>query len=75
MKGWGYPEIRQTVREAAAWIDQHFYEELTPTMLAEQLHVEHSYSSRVLGQEIGQNPVLWNTAGPGGYKWQICIIV
>ncbi len=53
--------MKAIVREAAAWIDQHFYEELTLTMLAEQFHVEHSYFSRVFRQEIGESPVLYIT--------------
>ena len=53
--------MKAIVREAAAWIDQHFYEELTLTMLAEQFHVEHSYFSRVFRQEIGESQVLYIT--------------
>ena len=53
--------MKAIVREAAAWIDQHFYEELTLTMLAEQFHVEHSYFSRVFRQETGESPVLYIT--------------
>lgn len=53
--------MKAIVREAAAWIDRHFYEELTLTTLAEQFHVEHSYFSRVFRQEIGESPVLYIT--------------
>ena len=53
--------MKAIVREAAAWIDKHFYEELTLTTLAEQFHVEHSYFSRVFRQEIGVSPVLYIT--------------
>lgn len=53
--------MKAIVREAAAWIDKHFYEELTLTTLAEQFHVEHSYFSRVFRQEIGESPVLYIT--------------
>ena len=53
--------MRAIVREAAAWIDGHFYEELTLTTLAERFHVEHSYFSRVFRQEIGESPVLYIT--------------
>ncbi len=53
--------MKAIVREAAAWIDGHFYEELTLTALAERFHVEHSYFSRVFRQEIGESPVLYIT--------------
>jgi len=53
--------MKAIVRDAAAWIDRHFYEELTLTALAEQFHVEHSYFSRVFRQEIGESPVLYIT--------------
>lgn len=53
--------MKAIVREAAAWIDGHFYEELTLTALAEQFHVEHSYFSRVFRQEMGESPVLYIT--------------
>lgn len=53
--------MKAIVREAAAWIDGHVYEELTLTALAEQFHVEHSYFSRVFRQEIGESPVLYIT--------------
>ena len=53
--------MKAIVQEAAAWIDKHFYEELTLTTLAEQFHVEHSYFSRVFRQEIGESPVLYIT--------------
>lgn len=53
--------MKAFVREAAAWIDGHFYEELTLTTLAERFHVEHSYFSRVFRQEIGESPVLYIT--------------
>lgn len=53
--------MKAIVREAAAWIDGHFYEELTLTTLAEQFHVEHSYFSKVFRQEIGESPVLYIT--------------
>lgn len=53
--------MKAIVQEAAAWIDKHFYEEVTLTTLAEQFHVEHSYFSRVFRQEIGESPVLYIT--------------
>ena len=53
--------MKAIVQEAAAWIDKHFYEELTLTTLAEQFHVEHSYFSRVFRQEIGISPVIYIT--------------
>ena len=53
--------MKAIVQEAAAWIDKHFYEELTLMTLAEQFHVEHSYFSRVFRQEIGESPILYIT--------------
>lgn len=53
--------MKAIVREAAAWIDGHYYEEMSLMALAEQFHVEHSYFSRVFRQEIGKSPVVYIT--------------
>lgn len=45
--------IRGTVRQAAEYIREHYFEPLTLRDLAEQYHVEHSYFSRMFRREIG----------------------
>lgn len=50
---------RDIIKQAALYIDEHFYEELTLASLAEQFHVESSYFSRLFRQETGQNVMLY----------------
>lgn len=50
---------RDIIKLAAAYIDVHYYEELTLTSLAGQFHVESSYFSRLFRQETGQNVMLY----------------
>jgi len=50
---------RGLVKQAAAYIDEHFFEELTLSSLAEQFHVENSYFSRLFRQETGENVMLY----------------
>lgn len=52
---------RGLVKRAAAYIDAHFFEELTLSSLAEQFHVESSYFSRLFRQETGENVMLYIT--------------
>lgn len=44
---------RGTVRQAAEYIQEHYFEPLTLRELAERYHVEHSYFSRIFRREIG----------------------
>lgn len=50
---------RELVKQAAAYIDAHYYEDLTLASLAEQFFVEHSYFSRLFRQEMGENVMLY----------------
>lgn len=50
---------RGIIKQAAAYIDEHYYEELTLATLADQFHVESSYFSRLFRQETGQNVMLY----------------
>lgn len=54
--------MKDTVRRAAGWIEEHYAEELTLSSLAERYHVESSYFSRIFRQETGQNLVLYITS-------------
>lgn len=45
----------QIVRQAAAYIDEYYYEPLTLSGLSEKYHVENSYFSRVFRKEMGEN--------------------
>lgn len=53
--------MKDIVKKAAAWIDDHFTEELTLASIAERYHVESSYFSRVFRQETGVNLILYIT--------------
>lgn len=50
---------RGLVKQAAAYIDEHFFEKLTLSSLAEQFHVENTYFSRLFRQETGENVMLY----------------
>lgn len=50
---------RELVKQAAAYIDEHYFEDLTLASLAEQFFVEHSYFSRLFRQEMGENVMLY----------------
>lgn len=43
------------VRQAAAYIDECYFEPLTLSALAERYHVESSYFSRIFRREMGEN--------------------
>lgn len=53
--------MRDIVRKAAAWVDEHYAEEVTLASLAERYHVEHSYFSRMFRQETGISLILYIT--------------
>ena len=53
--------IRDVVREAAQYIDQNYYEELTLVSLSAKYCVESSYFSRMFKQETGKNLMLYIT--------------
>lgn len=49
------------VRQAAAYIDEFYFESLTLSGLAEKYHVENSYFSRVFRKEMGENLIHYLT--------------
>ena len=51
--------ISGIVKQAAAFIDENYFEELTLSSLAKQFNVESSYFSRVFRKEIGENLMLY----------------
>ncbi|MBQ6442071.1 MAG: response regulator [Lachnospiraceae bacterium] len=51
----GTGSIKDIVHKAAAYIDAHYYEEISLRSLSEQFCVESSYFSRVFKQETGSN--------------------
>lgn len=50
---------RELVKQAAAYIDAHYYEDLTLVSLAERFYVESSYFSRLFRQEMGETVMLY----------------
>lgn len=53
--------MKGIVRQAASYIGEHYFEELTLVSMANMYNVEHSYFSRVFRQEIGENLILYIT--------------
>lgn len=51
--------IKDYVREAAAYINENYFEELTLSALADKYGVESSYFSRLFKQETGENLTLY----------------
>lgn len=51
--------MRDVVHQAARYIQEHYFEPLTLSGLAEQFHVEHSYFSRIFKKEMGQTLMLY----------------
>lgn len=52
---------RQIVRQAAAYIDENYCEDLNLSVLAERFNVESSYFSRIFRQEMGENLIFYIT--------------
>lgn len=46
---------RHLVRQAAAYVDKNYFEDLTLSSLSEKFNVESSYFSRIFRQETGEN--------------------
>jgi len=62
----GRPELpadttRQIIRQAAAYIDENYFEDLNLSVLAEKFSVESSYFSRIFRQEMGENLIFYIT--------------
>jgi len=51
--------VSEIIRQAAAYIDQHYFEDLNLSSLAKQFGVENSYFSRTFRQEMGENLMLY----------------
>lgn len=51
--------IRDMIRQASAYIDENYFEELTLASLSEKYNVESSYFSRMFKQETGKNLMLY----------------
>lgn len=51
--------IAGVVRQAVRYVDEHYFEELSLTLLAERYHVESSYFSKMFRQETGKNLMLY----------------
>lgn len=49
------------VRQAAAYIDEYYFEPLTLSGLAEKYHVDNSYFSRIFRKEMGENLIHYLT--------------
>ena len=52
---------RQIVRQAAAYIDENYFEDLNLSLLAEKFNMESPYFSRMFRQETGENPIFYIT--------------
>lgn len=52
---------KQIVRQAAAYIDENYFEDLNLSVLAEKFRVESSYFSRMFRQEMGENLIFYIT--------------
>lgn len=52
---------RQIIRQAAAYIDENYFEDLNLSTVAEKFNVESSYFSRMFRQEMGENLILYIT--------------
>lgn len=53
--------MKNIVHQIAAYIDEHYYEELSLAALAKRYHIESSYFSKVFRQEMGENLILYIT--------------
>lgn len=51
--------IRSGILKAVSFVDEHFQENITLSVLAERFHVESSYFSRMFRKETGENLMLY----------------
>lgn len=51
--------VSEIIRQAAVYIDQHYFEDLSLSYLAKKFGVESSYFSRTFRQEMGENLMLY----------------
>lgn len=52
---------RDIIRQAAAYIDENYFEDLNLSVLAERFNMESSYFSRLFRQEMGENLIFYIT--------------
>ena len=52
---------RNVIRQAAAYIDENYFEDLNLSVLAERFNMESSYFSRLFRQEMGENLIFYIT--------------
>lgn len=52
---------RDIIRQAAAYIDENYFEDLNLSALAERFNMESSYFSRLFRQEMGENLIFYIT--------------
>lgn len=52
---------RHIIRQAAAYIDENYFEDLNLSVLAEKFNMESSYFSRLFRQEMGENLIFYIT--------------
>ena len=53
--------IRDIVRQAVKWIDEHYSEDISLAGLAKKYHVESSYFSKMFRQETGETLIIYIT--------------
>lgn len=53
--------VKDIVRQAVAYVDAHYFEDISLASLAGQFHVEGSYFSRVFRQETGKTIMVYIT--------------
>lgn len=51
--------VKDIVRQIAAYIDNHYFEEISLSQLSRQYGVEHSYLSKMFRQEMKENLILY----------------
>lgn len=51
--------VKNIVRQIAAYIDGHYFEEISLSRLAKEYGVEHSYLSKMFRQEMNENLILY----------------
>lgn len=52
---------REIMHQAAQYIQENYFEDLTLSMLAEKFNMESSYFSKIFRQELGENVILYIT--------------
>lgn len=53
--------MREIVHQVAKWIDEHYFEEISLSSLADRYYVDNTYLSKVFRQEMGENLIIYIT--------------